>query len=201
MKFTVFASGRGTNLQAIIRAIKKGKIKAELALVVSDNKDAYALKRAERAKIKTVVVESKKFISREDYDLEVLKILKQEKIDFIVLAGFMRIITSTLINCFPNKILNIHPALLPSFKGTHGIEEAFNYGVKVTGVTVHFVDEKMDHGPIIIQQYVKIKEDDTLETLEAKIHRVEHRIYPEAIRLFVEGRLKVEGRKVSITAT
>lgn len=198
MRFAVFASGKGTNLQAIIRAVKKGKISASLALVVSDNKEAYALKRAKRAKIKTIIVEAKNFSTREDYDTEIVKILEQEKIDFIVLAGFMRIITSVLINKFRNKILNIHPALLPSFKGTHAIVDAFNYGVKFAGVTVHFVDEKMDHGPIILQGLVKIKEDDTLETLEAQIHKIEHKIYPEAIRLFSEGKLKFEGRKVKI---
>jgi phosphoribosylglycinamide formyltransferase-1 len=198
MRFAVFASGRGTNLQAIIRAVKKGKINAELALVVSDNKSAYALKRAKRAKIKTVVVEAKNFSSRENYDTEIVKILEQENIDFIVLAGFMRIITPVLINKFRNKILNIHPALLPSFKGTHAIADAFDYGVRFTGVTVHFVDEKMDHGPIILQGLVKIKEDDTAETLEAQIHKVEHKIYPEANRLFSEGKIKIEGRKVRI---
>ncbi|HOX54790.1 MAG: phosphoribosylglycinamide formyltransferase [Candidatus Omnitrophica bacterium] len=198
MNFAVFASGNGTNLQAIIKALKKGKINANLALVLSDNKEAYALKRAKRAKIKTVVVEAKNFSSREDYDAEIVKILEQEKIDFIVLAGFMRIITSVLINNFRNKILNIHPALLPSFKGTHAIVDAFNYGVKVTGVTVHFVDEKMDHGPIILQGSVKVEEDDTAETLEAKIHKIEHKIYPEAIRLFSEGKIKIEGRKARI---
>jgi len=198
VNFAVFASGNGTNLQAIIKALKKGKINANLALVLSDNKEAYALKRAKRAKIKTVVVEAKNFSSREDYDAEIVKILEQEKIDFIVLAGFMRIITSVLINNFRNKILNIHPALLPSFKGTHAIVDAFNYGVKVTGVTVHFVDEKMDHGPIILQGSVKVEEDDTAETLEAKIHKIEHKIYPEAIRLFSEGKIKIEGRKARI---
>ena len=198
MNFAVFASGRGSNLQAIIKAVKKGKIKANLALVLSDNKGAYALKRAKRAKIKTAVIDPKPFKSREEYDAEVIKVLEQEKIDLIVLAGFMRIISSVLIGHYQNKILNIHPALLPSFKGTHGIDEAFNYGVKVTGVTVHFIDDKMDHGPIILQGAVKIEENDTLETLETKIHKLEHKLYPEAIRLFVEGKIKVEGRKVKI---
>jgi len=198
MNIAVFASGRGTNLQAIIRAVKKGKIKANLSLVVSDNKAAHALKRAKRAKIKTVFIDPKNFSSREDYDSEVVKVLEAENVDLVVLAGFMRIISPVLIRRFPNKILNIHPALLPSFKGTHGIEDTFNYGVKVTGVTVHFVDERMDHGPIILQQIVKIKDTDTAESLEAKIHKVEHKIYPEAIRLFTEGRLKIEERKVKI---
>ena len=198
INIAVFASGRGTNLQAIIKAVKKGEIKANLSLVVSDNKSAYALKRAKKAKIKTAFIDSKRFSSREDYDAEVINVLEKENIDLIVLAGFMRIISPVLIKRFPNRILNIHPALLPCFKGAHGIKDAFDYSVKVTGVTVHFIDEKMDHGPIILQQAVKIKNTDTLESLEAKIHRIEHKIYPEAIRLFVEGKLKVEGRGVKI---
>ena len=198
MNIAVFASGRGTNLAAIIKAVKKGKIKANLSLVISDNNGAYALKKAKRAKIKTAFIDSKRFSSREDYDAEVIKVLEKENIDLIVLAGFMRIISPVLIKRFPNRILNIHPALLPCFKGAHGIKDAFDYSVKVTGVTVHFIDEKMDHGPIILQQAVKIKNTDTLESLEAKIHRIEHKIYPEAIRLFVEGKLKVEGRGVKI---
>ncbi len=198
MNIAVFASGRGTNLQAIIKAIKKGKIKANLALVLSDNKNAYALKRAKRAGIKTIFIDPTQFKGREDFDREVLKYLEQEKIDLIVLAGFMRIISPALINRYPNKILNIHPALLPSFKGTHAIKDAFLYGAKISGVTVHFVDEKMDHGPIILQGEVKIKDSDTEETLEAKIHKLEHKLYPEAIRLFVEGKLKLDGRKIRI---
>lgn len=198
MNIAVFVSGRGTNLAAIIKALKKGIIKASLSLVISDNKDAYALKRAKRAKIKAVFIDPKHSASREDYDAEIIKVLEAENIDLIVLAGFMRIISSVLIKRFPNKILNIHPALLPSFKGTHAIKDAFDYGVKVTGVTVHFVNEKMDSGPIILQQSLKIRDDDSLEALEAKIHKIEHKLYPEAIKLFVEGKLKVEGRGVKI---
>ncbi len=198
MNIAIFCSGFGSNLQAIIKAIRKGKIKANLALVLSDNKDAPALKRAKRAKIKTVFLDPKLFQGREDFDREVIKNLEQEKIGLIVLAGFMRIISPVLINRYPNKILNIHPALLPSFKGTHSIKEAFEYGSKITGVTVHFVDEKMDHGPIIIQGAVKVEDSDTLESLEAKIHKLEHKFYPEAIRLFTEGRLKIEDRRVKI---
>jgi len=198
MNIAVFASGRGTNLAAIIKAVNKGTIKASLSLVLSDNKGAYALKRAKRAKIKTAFIDPKQFSSREDYDTEVIKVLEAENIDLIVLAGFMRIISPVLIRRFPNRILNIHPALLPSFKGAHGIKDAFDYGLKITGVTVHFVDEEMDSGPIILQQAVKIKDEDNLETLEAKIHKIEHRIYPEAISLFVEGKLKIEGRGVTI---
>jgi phosphoribosylglycinamide formyltransferase-1 len=198
MNIAVFASGRGTNLSAIIRAVKKGKIKANLALVVSDNKRAGALKRARRAGIKALFVDYGKFPSKREYEEEIIRNLEQENIELIVLAGYMRIVGPELIEKYRNKILNIHPAILPSFKGTQAIEDAFNYGVKVTGVTVHFVDEEMDHGPIILQAAVKIQQNDTLETLEAKIHKVEHRLYPEAIKLFVEGRLKIEGRKVRL---
>jgi len=198
MNIAVFCSGFGSNLQAIIKAVKKGKIKANLSLVLSDNKQAYALKRAKRASIKTIVIDPAPFKSREDFDREVIKFLEQEKIDIIVLAGFMRIISPVLISRYPNKILNIHPALLPSFKGTHSIKEAFEYGLKITGVTVHFVDDKMDHGPIILQGAVKIEDEDTKEALEKKIHKLEHKLYPQAINLLVEGKLKLEGRRVKI---
>ncbi|MCX5706345.1 MAG: phosphoribosylglycinamide formyltransferase, partial [Candidatus Omnitrophica bacterium] len=124
--------------------------------------------------------------------------LKENNIDLIVLAGFMRILSSGFVNAYRGRIINIHPALLPFFKGEEGIKDAFNYGVKVTGVTVHFVDEEMDHGAIILQKEIRIEESDTLELLEAKIHKVEHKLYPEAIKLFAEGRLKIEGRKVRI---
>ena len=198
MNFAVFASGRGTNFSAIARAVKKGKIKANLSLLISDNPKAGALARARRAGIKTLVVDFSQYPSRAEYEVEIIKNLEKENIELIVLAGYMRIVGPELIQKYKNKILNIHPALLPSFKGTHGIEDAFNYGTKVTGVTVHFVDDKMDHGPIILQAPVKIEEADTLESLEAKIHKIEHKLYPEAIRLFIEGKLKIEERKVKI---
>ncbi|MBU2540460.1 MAG: phosphoribosylglycinamide formyltransferase [Candidatus Omnitrophica bacterium] len=198
MKIAVFASGRGTNLAAIIKAKKKGIINAEISLVVSDNKKALALKKAQRAGIKAVFIDPLRFLSKQEFEAEIIKALEAEGIDLIALAGFMRILSTDFVIRFKNKIINIHPAILPSFKGAHGINEAFDYGVKVTGVTVHFVDEAMDHGPIILQKAVSVDEKDTLETLESKIHKVEHKIYPEAIRLFVEGRLRIEGRKVYI---
>lgn len=198
MNIAVFASGKGTNLQAIIKAAKNGKLKANLSLVLSDNKNAYALKRAKRAGIKTAVIEPCLFRKREDFDREALKYLEQEKIDLIVLAGFMRILSQVLTRKFPYKILNIHPALLPSFKGAHGIKDAFDYGAKITGVTVHFVDDKLDHGPIILQGAIKIEGSDTLESLEKKIHKLEHKLYPQAIQLLIEGMLKIEGRKVKV---
>ncbi len=197
--FTVFVSGSGTNLQAIINKVKEGYIKAELSLVVSDNSNAYALKRAENAEIETAVFNFKKFNSKRNFENAILKKLKEKNIDFIVLAGFMRVLSPKFINKYPDKILNIHPALLPSFKGTHGIKDAYEYGVKVTGPTVHFVTENVDSGPIIIQKAVEIKENDTLESLEEKIHKAEHQIFPEAIKLFVEEKLKVKGKKVIIS--
>lgn len=199
MKFAVLISGNGTNLQAIIDAVRAGSITAELAFVVSDREDAFGLQRAEHAGIKAMVFNPKNYTNRQSVDRDIAAFLKKEEIDFIVLAGYMRILTPFFIKQFPRKILNIHPALLPSFKGAQGIKDAFTYGVKVSGVTVHFVDEKMDHGPIIMQEAVAVEEGDTLQTLEEKIHAVEHRIYPKAIQLFVEDLLKVvAGRKVEV---
>jgi len=198
MRFAVFISGNGSNLQAIIDAVKAGEIKAELALVVSSNEAAYGLKRAESASIKSVVFDPKKYTNKQSVDRDIIIKLKEEKIDFIVLAGYMRLLTPYFLKHFPNKVLNIHPSLLPSFKGMEGIKDAFTYGVKVTGVTVHFVNEKMDNGPIILQDSIKIYEDDTLESLETKIHKLEHKLYPKAIAIFVEGRYKIKLRKVHL---
>ena len=201
MNIAVFASGRGTNFSAIIRAVKKGKIKANLSLLVCDNPKAGAIGRAKRAGIKVAKVLREDFSSKEDFEAGIIQHLEENKIDLIVLAGFMRLISAGFVKKYEGRILNIHPALLPSFKGSEGIKDAFDYGVKVTGVTVHFVDAEMDHGPIILQEAVKIEEDDTLASLEAKIHKLEHRIYPEALRLWAEGKLKIEARKVKIIST
>lgn len=198
MNIAVFASGRGTNFAAIIRATKKGKIKANLSLLVCDNPKAGALGRAKRAGIKIALVEREKFASIRDFEDRIIQLLEENKIELIALAGFMRILSPEFVQRYQGRILNIHPALLPSFKGAQGIKDAFDYGVKVTGVSVHFVDEKMDHGPIILQQALKIEENDTLESLERKIHKIEHKLYPKAIQLFVEGRLKIQARKVEI---
>jgi len=198
MNIAVFCSGSGTNLQAIIDAHKRGDIKADLKLVVSDVPLCLALERAKKAGIKTLIVERKDFKSKEDFEVEIIKNLKKEKIDLIVLAGYMRLISADFINQYKNKILNIHPALLPSFKGTQGIKDAFEYGVKVTGPTVHFVTQDMDAGPIILQGTIKVTEDDTEESLAQAIHKEEHKLYPKVIQLFVEGRLKIEGKKVRI---
>ena len=190
MNIAVFVSGSGTNLQAIIDAISRGEIKAKIAFIISDNKDAYALTRAKNAGIETFVLSPKGFKTREDYDKEIIKELQKRDVELVVLAGFMRLVSPHFVKIYKNRVMNIHPALLPSFKGTHGIKDAFEYGVKTTGVTVHFVDAELDHGPIILQKCVAIEENDTLESLEEKIHKVEHKLYPEAIRLFAEGKLR-----------
>jgi len=198
MNIAVLCSGSGTNLQAIIDSVKSGYIPAKIALVVSDNKDAYALTRAKNAGIETLVLNKKDFASREEFDKEIVKNLKKKNAELVVLAGFMRLLSPYFIKEYKNRIMNIHPALLPSFKGTRGIKDALESGVKVTGPTVHFVDEKLDHGPIILQKAVEVKDGDTEEALLERVHKEEHKIYPEAVKLFVEGRLKIEGGRVKI---
>lgn len=198
MNIAVFASGSGTNLQAIIDRVKDGYIQAKIALLVSDNKDAYAIKRAESADIETFILSPKGFKSREEYDRELVKRLREKEINLVVLAGFMRLMSPYFVKEYKNRVINIHPALLPSFKGTHGVRDALECGAKVTGPTVHFVDEELDHGPIILQGAVSISDDDTEESLHEKVHQKEYEIYPKAIKLFVEGRLKIEGKKVRI---
>ena len=198
ISIAVLCSGNGTNLQAIIDNVKSGYIPAEIALVVSDNDGAHALTRAKKANIEILVLNPEEFESRDDYDKAIIKELKNKNIGLVALAGFMRILSPALVRAYENKIMNIHPALLPAFRGTHGIKDAFEHGVKQTGVTVHFVDEKLDNGPIIMQEALIVNEEDTLDSLEKKIHELEHRLYPEAIRLFVEGKLRIDGRKVRI---
>lgn len=198
MNIAVLCSGNGTNLQAVIDKVASGYIPAKIALVVSDKANAFALERAKKAGIETLIVDKKNFKSREDLDKEILGALKKKKVDLVVLAGFMRLLSSHFIEEYRNRIINVHPALLPSFKGAHGIKDALAHGVKVTGVTVHFVDEDLDNGPVIAQAVVEIKEGDTEESLLERVHKEEHRLYPEAVKLFVEGKLKIEGRKVRI---
>jgi len=194
----VLASGRGTNLQAIIEAIEDGKIEGEIKIVMSDHPDACALKRAQQYLIDTRYINFKEFKNREDYDKEIIKTLKEKKIDLVVLAGYMRILSPYFIRAYQNKIMNIHPALLPSFPGLHAQKQAIEHGVKISGCTVHFVDEGIDSGPIILQKAVEVSEDDTEESLTEKILKEEHQIYPQAIQLFSEGRLVIKGRKVLI---
>jgi len=199
MNIAVLCSGGGTNLQVIIDKVASGYIPANIAIVISDKADAFALERAKKAGIDTLVLNKKDFKSTEDFDKKIIEGLNKKNVGLVVLAGFMRLLGPRFIEEYRNRIINVHPALLPSFKGTRGIKDAFEHGVKVTGVTVHFVDEKLDNGPVIAQVPVEIKEGDTEEVLLERIHKEEHRILPEAIKFFVEGNLKIEGRKVKIT--
>ncbi|MFQ5586185.1 MAG: phosphoribosylglycinamide formyltransferase [Thermodesulfobacteriota bacterium] len=194
----ILVSGNGTNLQSIIDAIEAGLLDARIAVVISNNPDAIALERAGRHNIPTEVLPNNACPSREEYDRKVVEVLKSNKVDLVLLAGFMRIITGTLINVFPMRIMNIHPALLPAFPGLHVQRKAIEHGAKFSGATVHFVDEGVDTGPIIIQAVVPVHDDDTEETLAARILKEEHRIYPQAIQLFAEGRIKIRGRRVII---
>jgi len=198
MNFAVFCSGQGTNLQAIIDAVRKKRIKARLTLVVCDNPKAYAINRARRAGIKTAVADPKRFPTKERLEAEIIRYLDKNNIKLIALAGFMRVLSDRFVRKYKNRILNIHPALLPSFKGAHAIKDALRYGVKVTGPTVHFVTEDVDSGPIILQEVCAIKDNDKEKDLLARVHRLEHRIYPRAIDLFARGKLKVAGRRVII---
>jgi phosphoribosylglycinamide formyltransferase-1 len=201
MNIAVFASGHGTNFAAIYKAVKSGKIKAKLSLLVCDNPLAQAIQRAKKSGIKVALVKREDFAAKKDFEIEIARHLKENKIGLIVLAGFMRLLTPEFVRKYTGRILNIHPSLLPAFKGTQSIKDAFSYGAKVTGVTVHFVDEELDHGPIILQAPLEINKKDTVSSLEEKIHKIEHKLYPEAVRLFVEGKLKIEGRHVKISAS
>jgi len=197
-KIAVFASGFGSNLQALIDFNKKSDLGGDISLTFSNNGDAFALKRAKKHNIKTVFIDPGEYPNREEFEEDILKVLDECKIDLIVLAGYMFLLTPLLINTYKDRILNIHPALLPSFKGTHGIKDAYDYGVKISGVTVHFVDEELDNGPIIMQVPVFIDKKDSLERFEEKIHEVEHKIYPQAVKLFCQDRLSINGNKVEI---
>jgi phosphoribosylglycinamide formyltransferase-1 len=197
-KIAVLASGNGTNLQAIINAIGRGALKADLALVASDKGEARALGRAKQAGIKTLFLDPKDFKSRQDYDAALVKSLKKEKIQLVVLAGFMRILSPLFVRAFKNRILNIHPALLPAFPGNRAIQDAYRHGVKVTGVTVHIVDEQVDHGPVIAQVSVPIFDAETVEELEERIHRVEHVLYPKTIARVLSGKIPLKGHRVIV---
>ncbi len=194
----VLVSGRGSNLQAIIDSIENGYLKARIAVVISDVGDAYALVRARKHGIEAVYINPKEFGSRDLYEEEILTFLRNHDVELILLAGYMRILGKTLLSEYKYRILNIHPALLPAFPGLHAQKQAFDHGVKVAGCTAHFVDEALDSGPIILQRCVEVKEYDTAETLADRILEQEHKIYPEAVKLFVENRLLIEGRKVRI---
>jgi len=198
-RIAIFASGNGSNLQAIIDYSKNNDINGDVVFVLTNNLDAYALKRAINFKINAECIPYNKNSSRFEFDSKILQAMRNRKIDLICLAGYMLLLSPDFINEYQDKIINIHPSLLPSFKGMHGIRDAFDYGVKVTGVTVHFVDSKLDNGPIILQEAVFINESDTIEELEKKIHEVEHRLYPLAVQYFCRDELRIINRKVLIT--
>ncbi|MGB9939165.1 phosphoribosylglycinamide formyltransferase [Methanosarcina sp.] len=196
VKIAVLVSGRGSNLQAIVDSIEKGYIKnAAINVVISNKANAYALERARKHGISTVFLDPGEY-DRAEYDTKILNVLNQYDTDLLLLAGYFRLLGNEIIEVYRNRIMNIHPSLLPAFKGLHAQKQAFEYGVKVAGCTVHFVDEGLDSGPIILQSCVPVLPGDTEETLTARILEQEHIIYPDAVRLFTEGKLKIEGRNV-----
>jgi phosphoribosylglycinamide formyltransferase 1 len=194
----VLISGSGTNLQAIIDAVEAKKLDAKIELVLSNKADAYGLVRAQNHGIPIEVLEHKSFPSREAYDQTVVDLLRGRNVELVVLAGFMRLLSPVFVKAYSNRIMNIHPALLPAFPGLHVQKKAVEHGVRFSGCTVHFVNEECDEGPIIIQAVVPVFADDTDETLAARILAQEHRIYPRAIQLYAEGRLHIVGRKVLV---
>ena len=191
LKIGVLLSGSGTNLQAIIDAIAGG-LPTDIVLVVSSRPDAYGIERARAAGIPTLVMNREKYADVLAADAQIVEALQEAGAEYVVMAGYMRKVTSVMLDAFPNRVLNLHPALLPSFKGAHAIADAFDAGVKVTGVTVHFANADYDKGPIVAQRAITVAENDTLDTLEAKIHDVEHVLYPEVIGLIAEGRVAVD---------
>ncbi len=197
-KAGVLVSGRGSNLQAVLDRIADGYLPLEISVVISDKADAYALERAANVGIKTVVVARKECASKEEFEDRIHAALVEAGCELVVLAGFMRILSGSFVNKWHNKIINIHPALLPSFPGLDGQGQALEYGVKFSGCTVHFVDEGTDSGPIILQKVVPVLDDDTHDTLAARILEQEHKAMPEALKLWAEGKLIIEGRKVRI---
>lgn len=197
-KLGVLCSGRGTDLQSIIDAVKSGQIDATIEIVLTDKPDAYALKRAEKEGITAVCVNRKEYDVRQPFEEELVRRLDAAGVTLVILAGFMRILTPYFVRHYKGRIMNIHPALLPSFPGAHAHRDVLAYGVKVSGCTVHFVDEGTDSGPIILQAAVPVLDGDTEETLGARVLEEEHKIYPRAVQLYCEGRLKVDGRHVTI---
>ena len=197
-RIAVLASGRGSNFQAVIDAIREGMVPAECVALITDNPQAYAIRRARAAEIPVMVVEYDSFSAREAYERALLSVMQQCNADLFVLAGYMRIVGNEIVQAFFGRMINIHPALLPAFPGLHGQRQALLHGVKVSGCTVHFVDESLDGGPVIVQRCVPVLEGDDEDTLAVRILKQEHRCLPEAIRLFCEGRLRIEGRTVRI---
>lgn len=198
LRVGVLASGRGSNLQAIIDACEGGKIPAGVAVVISDRAEAFALERAVRHGIPAVHISPSRYRGREDYEQRVVRELRDHGVGLVCLAGYMLLVGDVLLEAFPHRIMNIHPALLPSFPGLHAQRQAVEYGVRFSGCTVHFVDGGMDTGPVIMQAAVPVLPGDGEEELAARILEQEHVIYPEAVRLFAHGRLRVRGRQVEV---
>lgn len=195
----VLISGSGTNLQAIIDRHAAGELNAEVVCVISNKADAFGLQRAAKHGIPAIHLNYREFAGRPEYDTALVQTLREHQVELVILAGFMRIVTPVLLDAFPNRVMNIHPALLPAFPGLDAQKQALEYGAKVSGCTVHFVDAGTDTGPIILQSVVPVLEDDTAESLAERIHFEEHKLYPAAIQLFAQGRLQVAGRRVRIS--
>ena len=198
VRIGVLVSGSGSNLQSIMDACERGDVDGTVAVVISNTADAYALKRAENKAVPTVVVPHSAYPDRESFDRELIQVLEEHQVDLIALAGFMRVLTSGFLKEFPGRVINIHPALLPSFPGLGVRQKAIDHGVRFSGCTVHFVDAGVDTGPIIIQAVVPVYPDDSEEELKDRILKLEHRIYPKAIQLMAQGRVEIVGRKVFI---
>jgi len=201
LRLGILASGGGTNLQSIIDRCHDNSIDAEIVVVISNNQDAGALQRAEKAGISTLCIDHRTFAAREDFDREVVAALQAAQVELVVLAGFMRIISQVFLDAYPQRIINIHPALLPSFPGLHVQKKALEYGAKFSGCTVHFVDGGVDTGAIITQAVVPILDDDTEDSLAARILEQEHKIYPQAIQLIAQNKLHIAGRRVQVTSS
>jgi len=198
VKIGVLVSGRGSNLQAIIDAIKEGRLEAEIPLVISDKREAYALERSRREGIKSMVLERKDYSTKNEFESALAGALKEEGVDLVVLAGFMRILGKTFLREFPRRVINIHPSLIPAFQGLEAQRRAVEFGVKVSGCTVHIVDESVDGGPVIVQAVVPLLPEEDPNTLAERILAYEHRILPQTIQWFSEGRVMIEGRRVII---
>ena len=199
LRIGILASGNGTNLQAIIDAIEKKQLKTSIEIVISDNRAAHALKRAEKHHLPFQLIERKNYPDKKSFEEEILKTLREKKVEWVVLAGFMRILSPHFVNAYRNRILNIHPSLLPSFPGKEAIRQAYEQKEKMTGCTIHLVDEGCDTGPIITQQKIPIEPGETLESLTEKVHQVEHQLYIKVLQWIVDNRVEIRGKKVLIS--
>ncbi len=194
----VLVSGRGSNLQAIIDAIESGKIPARISLVISDKDQAYALERCKRHGIESLVIKRKDFPSKEEFELRIAEELKAKGVELVVLAGFMRVLSGTFLRHFPDRVVNIHPSLIPAFQGLHAQRQAVEFGAKFSGCSVHLVDESVDGGPVIAQAVVPVLPEDTEDSLSERILSYEHKVLPQVVRWFADGRVRIEGRKVVV---